>query len=199
MNGRLCLAAALLILSAAPASAQTAGTPGGISAGNPKDRSLEEKLRSDEIERVKRYAEKSDSRPDPAFPRIKDDFERIQIINNEVLQGQLSGGAFDYARIREAAGEIKKRAARLSSNLFPDGAGSGPEEKAEAGGGAREMRSLLAELDGAISDFVKNPMFRNLRVVDAHNSAKARRDLGRVVRLSASVRREADKRRKPGG
>lgn len=199
MRGRLCLMAAFLILSAASASAQVAGTPGGIGAGNPKDRSVEEKLRSDEIERIKRDAEKSGARPDPAFPRIKEDFERIQIINDEVLQEQSRGRALDYARIYEAAGEIKKRAARLRSNLFPDSAGRQPEEKAGSGEGAKEIKSLLAELDGAISDFVTNPMFRNLRVVDAHNSAKARRDLERIVRLSARVRQEADKKRRPGG
>ncbi len=102
--------------------------------GGPKDKSIEEKLRSDEIERVKRDAEKPDARPDPKFPRVKEDFERIQIINNEVLQEHASGGALDYARLSEAAAEVKKRAARLKTNLFSSdstkqssGGESGPE------------------------------------------------------------------------
>jgi hypothetical protein len=200
MNVRLCSAAALLVLSAVSAPAQTVGTPGGtnMGTGNPRDRSVEEKFRSDEIERVKRDAEKSGARPDPAFPRIKDDFERIQLINSGVLQVRSSGGAFDYARIYDAAGEIKKRAARLSASLFPGDAASGPKEKSEPRAQSSEMKSLLKELDGAISDFVTNPMFRNLRVVDTQSSAKARRDLEKIVRLSAMVRREADRRRKPG-
>jgi hypothetical protein len=199
MSVRLCLTAALLILSATAATAQTVGTPGGITSGNPKDRSIEEKLRSDEIERVKRDAEKLATRPDPEFPRIKEDFERIQIINNNVLQAQASGGALDYARISEAASEIKKRAARLKTKLFTSDSGKSPKEKETEADGARDLKSLLAELDGAISGFVTNPMFKRLRVVDAQHSAKARRDLERVIKLSARVRREADKKRKRGG
>jgi hypothetical protein len=198
MSGRLCLTATLLILSASAASAQTVGTPGGIITGTPKDKSVEEKLRSDEIERVKRDAEKPDRRSDPAqFPRIKEDFERIQIINNDVLQSQARGGALDYTRISEAAGEIRKRAARLKSNLFYSEAVKSPKEKES--GGAQDLKSLLTELDVAINAFVTNPMFQNLRVVNSQSSAKARRDLERVIKLSARVRQESDRKRKAGG
>jgi hypothetical protein len=195
MSGRLCLTAALLILSASASAAQTVGTPGGIITGSPKDRSVEEKLRSDEIERVKRDAEKPDRRSDPAqFPRIKEDFERIQIINNGVLQARAQGSALDYARIYEAAGEIRKRAARLKSNLFYSDSGKSSKEKESEG--ARDLKSLLKELDVAIHDFVTNPMFQNLHVVNSQSSAKARRDLERVIKLSARVRQESDRKRK---
>jgi hypothetical protein len=195
MSLRLCLAAALLILSAAAAAAQTAGTPGGITAGNPKDKSLEEKLRSDEIERVKRAAEKPDARHDPEFPRIKEDFERIQIINSNVLQAQRSGGGLDYARISEAAAEIRKRATRLRASLFA----SEKRSKEKDAEGAQDLKSLLSALDGAIGDFVTNPMFQNLRVWNAQSSAKACRDLEQIIRLSARVRLEADRKRRSGG
>lgn len=199
MSVRVCLAAAILIVSATATFAQTVGTPGGIATGNPKDRSLEEKLRSDEIERVKRAAEKPDRRTDYAkFPRIKEDFERIQIINNESLQEQASGGALDYARISEAAAEIKKRAVRLKSNLFASDVETPPKENESALESARDLKSLLAGLDGAIRSFVTNPMFQNLLVVNARSSAKARRDLERVIKLSARLRQEADKKRKGG-
>ena len=202
MNMRFSLAAAFAILSlaAATASAQVPGPPGGITTGSPKDKAIEDKLRSDEIERVKRDAEKPDARSGPEFPRIKEDFERIQIINNEVLQAQASAGALDYARLSEAAGEIKKRAARLKTNLFSsDSAKQSKSKEPQAESeGPQDLKSLLAELDGAINGFVTNPMFQNLHVVNAQSSAKARRDLERVIKLSAKVKQGADKKKRGG-
>jgi hypothetical protein len=184
-----------LLLAPRPTAAQGSGPPSSITTGSPRDKALEDKFRSDEIERVKRATEQSAPRLAPEFPRIKEDFERIQIINNDVLQAPARGDAPDYAHISEAAGEIKKRAARLKANLFP----AEKQSKEKGAEGPQDLQSLLAELDGAISGFVSNPMFQNLRVVDTQSAAKARRDLERVIKLSARVRQEADKKRKGGG
>jgi hypothetical protein len=198
MSARFCLTASFLILSATATTAQNTGTPGGIFSGNPKDRAVEEKLRSDEIERVKRDAEKPEkkNKTEATFPQIKEDFERIQIINIKELQTQESGATPDYARISSAASEIKKRAARLKGNLFSSNSEQQMEETKKEAEEAQDLKSLLAELDGAISGFVRNPMFRNLRVVNAQNSAKARRELERIIKLSARVRQEADKKKR---
>jgi hypothetical protein len=201
MSRRFCLTAAFLILSATATTAQNTGTPGGLFSGNPKDRAVEEKLRSDEIERVKRDAEKPEkksSSTEATFPQIKEDFERIQIINIRELQTQDSGVPLDYARISAAASEIKKRAARLKENLFSSDSEQLAEEKKKESEEAQDLKSLLAELDGAISVFVRNPMFRNLRVVNAQNSAKARHQIERIIKLSARVRQEAEKKKKRG-
>lgn len=218
MNGRLWPAALFFIVAstlAAPAAAQSPA-PRGNTGGSPRDRSNEDKYRSNEIERVRREAGKSKAAAAPAasasFPLIKEDFERIQIINNDVLQGGLllgppGGASPDYVRVSEAASEIQKRAARLKSNLFPADAARQPpedEKKTEARGddGHRaprepgDLKSLLAALDGAISGFVHNPIFANLQVVDVQHSAKARQDLERVVRLSALLKKEADRMKK---
>ncbi|HEX8181275.1 MAG TPA: hypothetical protein VF525_17165 [Pyrinomonadaceae bacterium] len=207
MNRRLLLPA-LFVLSAWPmlVAAQISGR-GGISTGSPKDKAIEDKIRSDEIERIKRDAEKPDQRTDPQFPLIKQDFERIQIINNEVLQADAppTPAASDYARIAAAASEIKKRAARLKANLFPAGVAADSKEKEAAQQAAQttvaapeDLRSLLAELDSAIAGFVTNPMFQNLRVVNTQSSAQAGRDLERVIKLSGKLRQAADRKRKSG-
>src|SRR5687767_15064198 len=89
----------------------------GTRSGNPKDKAVEDKYRSDEIERVRRSTLKSEDRPISRFPQIKEDFERIQIINSDVLQSNSTRRQFDYQRISKAAAEVGKRATRLNSNL----------------------------------------------------------------------------------
>jgi hypothetical protein len=110
-----------------------------------------------------------------------------------------AAGRVAYGRVAEGAAEIKKRAARLNAELFPPTPGERPKASdpsaAERGG---DMKSLLAELDRAIHGFVSNPMFGNNRVVNTSDSAEARRDLERVVRLSGRVRQVADKLKKQG-
>jgi hypothetical protein len=198
LNTRLFLA---VIFVSLPALASTAvarqlGPPGGVRSNNPKDKIIEDNLRSTEIERVRRAAEKREGHPaNQKFPSIKEDFERIQLVNNILQEGATGGMA--YGRVAEGAAEIKKRAARLNANLFPTTTDKQPPaynpSAAERGG---DLKSLLAELDRAIIGFVSNPMFGNTRVVNIPDSSEARRDLERIVRLSSRVRQVADKLRK---
>ena len=192
MSRRLFLA---LILASLPALASAAVArqlgPGNTRSNNPKDRMVEDNLRSTEIERVRRAAGKPAERPaDREFPAIKEDFERIQLVNSLLREG--AAGRVDYGRVAEGAAEIKKRAARLSARLFPPAAGKQPTARdTSAAEGAGDLESLLAELDRAILSFVSNPMFGNTRVVNVPDSSEARRDLERVVRLSGRVRQAA--------
>lgn len=195
MSRRFLLAAILASLPAlgSAAVARQLGPPGGVRSNNPKDKLLEDKLRTTEIERVRRAATKHEGRPaDHEFPAIKEDFERIQIVNN-VLQEGATGG-MDYGRVAEGAAEIRKRAARLDASLFPTAADKQPASQnpraAERGG---DLKSLLAQLDGAIRGFVSNPMFGNTKVVNVPDSSAARRDLERIIRLSGKVKQAADK------
>ena len=198
MSRRLFLA---VILASLPALASTAvarqlGPPGGVRSNNPKDKIIEDNLRSTEIERVRRAAQKHEGRPaDHKFLAIKEDFERIQLVNQVLQEGATGGMA--YGRVAEGAAEIKKRAARLNGKLFPPTTDKQPTaynpSVAERGG---DLKSLLAELDRALIGFVSNPMFGNTKVVNISDSSEARRDLERVVRLSNRVRQVADKLKK---
>jgi hypothetical protein len=161
--------------------------------------------RSNEMERVKRDAEKPDRKPDrkaaekspeDKFPQIKEDFERIQIVNGEVLQAR---GAPDYVRLSEAAGEVSRRAARLKSNLFTPETEKKPKAEGVEEKDQRELKSLLSALDDALARFVNSPMFQNPKVVDPRDNEKARQDLDEVIKLSTRVLKEADKMKKPGG
>jgi hypothetical protein len=199
LSRRLLLA---FILVSLPALASTAVArqlgPGNTRSNNPKDRMVEDNIRSTEFERVRRAAGRHEGRPDDAnFPAIKEDFERIQLVNNVLQEGV--GGGMAYGRVAEGAAEIKKRAARLDANLFPPPTTNGRQPKAQdpsAAERAGDLKSLLAELDRAIQDFVSNPMFGETRVVSVPDSSEARRALERVVRLSGRVRQLAEKLKK---
>ncbi|MBC7931495.1 MAG: hypothetical protein H7Z38_13105 [Rubrivivax sp.] len=200
MIRRLLLAAVAVVAATSLSPALAQGPPPGGPDKNMKGEMDGVRERSGEIERVKRDAEKPDKKsekpPDDKFPQIKEDFERIQIINSDVLQAV---GTPDYGRLSEAAEEVRKRAARLKSNLFaPE---SEKKSKGEVGEARDqpELKSLLSALDDALARFVGSPIFQNTKVVNPQDSAKARLDLDEVIKLSTRVVKEVDKMKKPGG
>lgn len=205
MISRLLLAviAVVAVTSSSPALAQRT-PPAGAS-----DKSLKGELdgvrgRSNEIERVRRDAEKpakkTEKSSEDKFPQIKEDFERIQIVNGEVLQAATPPGGPDYGHISEAAEEVRKRAARLKSNLFPP---ESEEKQKEKGSGEEKdqpgLKSLLSALDVALASFVSSPIFQNTKVVNPQESAKARRALEEVIKLSTQIVKESAKMKKPSG
>lgn len=196
MPSRFPLAALALAAAASvpPAAAQT----GVIGDKNMKE-SDTIRARSVELERVRRESRKPDRKPEPAreekFPQIKEDFERIQIVNGEVLQSARA----DHVQLAAAAAEVHRRAARLSSNLFPPGQGKKPKAAPKEETDARDLKALLAALDASVERFVHSPLFQNIKVVNPDDSAKARRELEEIIRLSALVGREAGRLKKSGG
>ena len=207
MNKHLFWATVVAIIAtfSCPVAGQDHGPPAGGSDRNLRDSSSDLKGRSNEIERVGRDAKKPDSRgrdaetpvsgPAPNFTQIKEDFERIQIINTDVLQVNASSGTPAYERISEAAAEIKSRAIRLKSNLFPSKPGKQSKEN-EPGVEDQELKALLVVLDNAIGDFTHSPIFQNTSVVNPQDSTNAQKDLEKVIKLSARIKLEADRIKK---
>ncbi len=211
MLSRLLLAVVALGAAASLSPARAQLPPGVTPMG---DKNLKEddsiRTRSVEMERIRRDAAKPDRKPEPnpadRFPQIKEDFERVQILNGDVLQAP---GAPDYARLAEAAEEVKKRATRLSSNLFPPEAGKKPKkddgkkndgkQDAAAEPEQRDLKSLLSALDESIARFVNSPVFQNTKVVNPDESAKARKELEEIIKLSTRVEQEAARMKKPSG
>jgi hypothetical protein len=193
------MAAGMLIAAAlwSPTLAQQPGPPPGAGDRTLRDELPGVKGRSNEIERVKRDAEKPEKKPEETFPQIKEDFERIQLVNSNVLQAPAPGSAPDYGRMAEAAAEIKQRAARLKTHLFGAEPGKQPKEKEDKS--QPELKSLLSALDAAISAFVNSPIFQNTKVVNPEDSAKAKRDLEDVIKLSGKIGKEAARLKKEGG
>src|ERR1044071_3155503 len=202
MRGRL-LAAAIVIIAAtvsSPVMARQREAPPGAGDKNlGSDVMPGVKGRSNEMERVKRDAEKPEKKnnAEETFPQIKEDFEQIQHVNSEVLQAVASGGGLDYARISEPAAEIRKRATRLKSNLF--GTESEKQPKAKEEKAEQDLKTLLPALDAAVTNFVHSPMFQNTKVVNPDDSAKARHDLEDVIKLSTRIGKEAERLKKEKG
>lgn len=183
----------IVTFSSALSLSSTSQVPGqGSRTGSPKDRSIEDKYRSDEIERVRRDSVKPENpRQATRFPQIKEDFEKIQLINSEVLQATTFDAAPNYRRLAEAAAEVKKRATRLRSNLFPLGSKIQEKQSEQLPKERQNLKALLIELDKAITTFVHNPMFENTRVVNQEDSTKAQMDLEKIIDLSARTRKKA--------
>jgi hypothetical protein len=207
MLSRFLLAVVALIAaaSASPALAQPPTPSTGLGDKNMKDEDTV-RARSVEMERIRRDAAKPDRKPEPSpedrFPQIKEDFERMQILNGDVLQ---AAGTPNYARLAEAAEEVKKRATRLSTNLFPPDAGKKPkkddgkQDAAAAEPEQKDLKSLLSALDESIARFVNSPIFQNTKVVNPEESAKARKELEEIIKLSTRVEQEAARMKKPSG
>lgn len=201
MPSRLLFAALLLVAAAFVFPAQVQAQPPAVSGLG--DKTFKDtdtvRARSAELERISRDAKKPDRKAEPSaeekFPQIKEDFERIQIVNGEILQAP----APDYARIADGADELHRRATRLSSNLFPPQHDKKPKDKAKEEPDARDLKTLLAALDASIDRFVHSPIFQNIKVVNPEDSAKARQELDGIIRLSALVNKEADRLKKPDG
>ena len=181
----------IVALASAMWSSANAQLPVGVGTGGRRDKSIEDKYRSDEMERLRREAYPPSYRPTARFPEIKEDFERIQVINSELLEETTSDARLDYERISEAAAEIKKRAMRLKSNLFPadsEGRAKQIEKQADQ---PQDLKALLTDLDKAIASFVHNPMFENIKIVNPQDSLKAEGDLERIIDLSARTRKKS--------
>ena len=166
-----------------------------LPTASPKDKSIEDKFRSDEIERVRRSAVSDAAgkeRHTTRFPQIKEDFERIQLINSDVLQANPFDRGLDYRSISKAAAEIKKRATRLKVNLFPSQSKAEESQIAQQTKEPQDLRSLLTELDKAISSFVHNPIFENTKVVNPEDSMRAERDLEKIIKLSAKTKKKVE-------
>jgi hypothetical protein len=205
---KLLVLATILISPALTSStvAQVPGAPAGGSDRNLRDSASDVKGRSNEMERIGRDAKKPDriresDKPDnpPAsnFPEIKEDFERIQIINSDVLQANASGKP-EYELISESAAEIHKRAIRLKSNLFSPKSKkqSKKQSKEEPGVEDQDLKSLLTLLDNSIGNFAHSPMFQNTKVVNPEETINAQKELDTVIKISARIRNEADRIKK---
>jgi hypothetical protein len=204
--GSLLIAAAalaLISLSGIPVQAQARapnwerGDPGSLGMSD-RDRNLldrETQLRM--LEKQRRNPARSD--PKLAFVQIKEDFRRIQVVDNEVMRTVSSRSALDYKQIAEAVGEIKKCAARLKTNLvFPEAEKEDAhQEKPDPD--TSGLKPSLVALDRLIMSFVHNPIFKDAGVVDAKLGGKARRDLESIIELSDKLKKSAERMRKNAG
>ncbi len=177
-------------------SASVAATPAQSAAEqavkNARDRFSDIKNRSIEMERIKREAHKRTVGENFTlkFPEIKEDFERIQKVNDDLLRLTAVKTPMNYSAVLKFVSEVNRRAARLQSNLFP----TDPERKKEAKNKqsinteSPDVKILLTALDVCINSFVHSSLFENINLVNTADSHKAQKDLETIINVSSAIK-----------
>ena len=127
------------------------------------------------------------------FPQINEDFQRIQIIHNEIVRMVQPGKNLDYNRLAELTDDMKKRGARLRENLAlsePDKDEAKPDPHPEAIDESH-LKNNIVTLHDLVVSFVANPIFKNLKVVDAKVIDDATESLNNIIDISDELKREA--------
>ncbi|SRR5712692_611444 len=134
-----------------------------------------------------------------AAPQIREDFERIQFINREMMKAVFADNVVDNKQILKTISEIKKRASRLRTNLaYPEPTDSQVVKQAPIQKDT-DIKLSLARLDQTIMSFVTNPIFQlKQQVVEAELAKKASGDLRDVVEQSDQIRKRIENLNKPG-
>ena len=199
----------VLLVAAPPARAQSSGghrpRPTG-SAPPPQPQTHGPSIRERQIvmaEMEKEAAKPTDERK-PALPleQIAEDFERIQAVNNRMMAAVMRVESPDYRLVSDSTAEIRKRAARLKSNLplpEPGEKEGGKTTEYKSPEDTAQLKAALLRLDGALMSFVKSPVFKNPDVVNADDASRARRDLEDVIELSRLLNKDAERLSKTPG
>jgi hypothetical protein len=134
------------------------------------------------------------------FEQIREDFTRLQLINNEMMQTVFVKRNIDPKLIVKTTSEIHKRASRLSENLvLPRIDDKASVQKSDDSRNDRSLEASLLALDHCIMSFITNPLFKQPNVVDSQNALKARSDLNLIVRLSKELKTTMGNHSKAGG
>jgi hypothetical protein len=132
------------------------------------------------------------------FEQIREDFTRLQLINNEMMQTVFVKKNIDPKLIVKTTSEINKRASRLSENLVLPRIDDKASVQKPDDTRNRSLEASLLALDHCIMSFITNPLFKQPNVVDSQNALKARSDLNLIVRLSEELKTTLSNRSKAG-
>lgn len=194
---RLAAAAAMLFVFACAALAQAPPGAGAPAVVNPKgdtdaQTNREAMLRSAEVGATKEQLNRQ--RLLAGIEQTKQDFKRIQVVRNDMVDDLVAKKPLDFGQVSERAGEVNKRAVRLKSYLMPPTpeAEKKPDEK-EVIYTEEELKGALVKLCNTIYSFTGNEMFKNPGTLDAQKSVKAGSDLLNIIELSGNIKRSADK------
>lgn len=130
------------------------------------------------------------------FPQINEDFQRIQVIHNEIVRMlRADGGGLNHPRLKELSGEMKSRSSRLKTNLgLPESekAAKSTTPDAPVAPSRDPVKESIISLHDVVVSFVGNPLFKNLGVVDVKNVAQASSDLAEIIQLSDEIKKSAE-------
>ena len=128
-----------------------------------------------------------------ALAQIKEDYVRIQVVNNELAEAVSQPGELDLKLVAKSTSEIAKRAERLLSNLaLPELTADVERVRMPAEGQAQLQPSLLM-LRRLVDRFVRSPLFREVNVIDAQIATRTRRDLEGIIELGERLKKESER------
>ncbi len=202
MKIRIILSVATILIGSMIIFAQPpgSGAPPGAGDKNLGDDNI--KLRSVELEKVKRDAQSAEAasfapinpKLEARFSQIKDDYEAIQLLQAAIIKAYTTGKTIDYSMIETSAATIKKRALRLDENLFAESKKDKIIEKSDSNKEpVFSIRDLIINLDNSIGDFVSSPIFGNEKVIEPSTAIKTRDDLLKILKYSEYLSNEAKK------
>lgn len=128
-----------------------------------------------------------------AVAQIKEDYERIQVVNNELAEAVANPAGVDLKLVVKSTAEIERRAERLLSNLALPELPPDLERVKMPAGGQEQLQPSLLMLGRLVNRFVHSPLFREVNVIDAQVSTRARRDLEGIIALSGRLKKESEK------
>lgn len=157
-----------------------------------------------EIERSSRELKKGPETPadrkraQEVAEQIKHDFGRLQESHNQIVLFMVDkeGLNHNHDSVFQAVAEIRKYAMRLKANLaLPK-----PQEEKGAVDASQDrdneqLEDSLMTLRQHIYNFVTNPLFATVGVLNLEQGRKARLDLDRIIELSESITKSGDKQK----
>jgi hypothetical protein len=154
--------------------------------------SAEREMTLELIERYHRSGEKRE--PRLAMAQIREDFVRLQVVNNDLVKAVAGGGELDLKLVAKSASEIRKRAERLKENLaLPEAEEGAKAPPGQAPADVKQLRTALSRLDGIILRFANTLHAKGVGRSDAQMSGRLRRDLEAIVSLSERVKKSSEK------
>jgi hypothetical protein len=190
-------AAAALLFAACALGAQTQQERSAERAA--RERMAREAAESEEREMTLALAERyhrSGERREPrlAFAQIREDFIRLQVVNNDLVQTISGGGQLDFKLVAKSVSEIRKRAERIKLNLALPEAAEGEKIPASVTpADTEQLRTALSRLDKIILRFANALHAKGVGRFDAPSSARLQLDLEAIIGLSERVKKGSEK------
>jgi len=126
--------------------------------------------------------------------QIFEDFERVQVINRDMVKATSNLDNNSYKLISSLAEEMNKRAKRLKTNLnIPDMEHEKKEPETPSEMDAAQLKASVQSLNTSVKSFVNSPVFTNPRVTTVGNLQNIRRDISNMIELSRTVKKAAAK------
>ncbi len=193
-------ASILLVLGVQVLGQRPAGPP-GTPANDPNDPINQERTNKADLRdrewllgNNRKPVRKPGLGPDQsAALQIREDFERIQFINREMIKAVFADRVVDNKQILKTVSEIRKRAARLRASLAYPEPENPHDVKTAATQSDTDIKVLLAGLDRSLMSFVTNPIFQlTQQVVEADLARKASGDLRDVMEQSDKIKKKIE-------